>query len=262
MPFDVGKVKFGRRPDKPDKRDLQVPRFAHMGIGAPLPSSVDVFAGLSLPVYDQNRWGSCTANAGVVYRRFLCQRFAKYSAADQDLSRMALYYWERLANGDPNQDDGAEMRDIFTVLTSKGVPPESDDPYDGASLFQSPSAAAVTAAEAYKLGAYHRVLDVEGAKSCLASGYPVALGFTVYESFMNIDASGVMPMPAAGDSVAGGHAVVIRGYDDSREMFKVQNSWGSDWGAGGCFWMPYAFIENVTVSEPDMWIGHLSKPWK
>jgi C1A family cysteine protease len=255
---------LGRKPDRPDKRDLHLPRFAHLGIGAPLPSSVDVFAGLNLPVYDQGELGSCTANVGVLYRRFLARRLPAYSTADDDLSRLFLYYQERLIEGDQASDGGAEMRDVFKALANTGVCTETADPYDPAMVLSADannSPADVSAAATYKIGAYHRVPDVDAARSCLASGYPVALGFTVYASFEEIGSDGVMRMPASGEPELGGHAVTIRGYDDSRSEFLVQNSWGPDWGDAGCFRMPYQYLQETAISEPDLWMGHLGKPW-
>jgi C1A family cysteine protease len=260
---------LGRKADRPDERDYLI-ESAHIcsndgrEIAAPLPVNVDTFAGLSLPVYDQGELGSCTANAGVLYRRFLAQKFSKYSSPDQDLSRLFLYYQERLIDGDVLDDDGSHVRNVFKVLASTGVCLESEDPYVPA-YFASPARnnmpQELRSASQYKIGAYHRVPDVETARSVLASGYAIELGFVVYESFEDISGNGLMPMPKGGEQIIGGHAVVIRGYDDNREMFFLQNSWGLAWGSGGCFWMPYEFLSNSSLSQPDMWIGHLGKPW-
>lgn len=255
---------LGRKKDADDSRDLSLPRVRWIAVQAPLPSRVDVFAGLSLPVYDQGQLGSCTANAGVLYRRFLAQRFSKYSAPDEDLSRLFLYYQERKLDGDTGEDGGAQVRDVFRVLAKTGACSAALDPYVGAdfaSAALNDSPADIAAAAQYKIGAYHRVADIETARSCLASGYAIELGFTVYESFESIGADGIMPMPQAGEQIIGGHAVVIRGYDDSDSRFLIQNSWGPDWGDAGSFWMPYAFLENARLSQFDMWMGHMGKPW-
>jgi C1A family cysteine protease len=260
----LGRIRdIERGPDRPEEKTIEP--WSHLGIGAPLPTSIDVFAGLALPIYDQGQLGSCTADAGVLYRRFLAQRFSQFSARDQDLSRLFLYYQERKLpwNSDVGSDSGASVRDAMYVLAYTGVCPESDDPYVTAD-FADPnqnSSADLTAAVPYRIGAYHRVPDVDTARSVLASGYAIQLGFTVYESFESIGPDGVMPMPAPGEQVLGGHSPVMRGYDDTREMFFVQNSWGESWGANGCFWMPYAFLENASMSQADMWIGHMGKPW-
>jgi len=258
---------LGRRTDAPDKRDYHLNALPHLGVGAPLPSSVDVFHELHLPVYDQGSLGSCTANSGVLYRRFLAQKFAKYSATDEDLSRLFLYYQERRLpwNNDVNRDSGAAIRDVLYVLTRIGVCPETDDPYqpeDFSSDAVNDSAADLSNASAFRIGAYHRVPDGTTARQVLASGYAVLLGFTVYESFEEIKSNGVMQMPSPAETPLGGHAVVIRGYDDSRASFLVQNSWGESWGDRGCFWMPYAYLDQTQISEPDMWMGHLGKPWR
>ena len=43
----------------------------------------------------------------------------------------------------------------------------------------------------------------------------------------------------------GSHAVVAVGYDDKRQCIIVLNSWGSIWGNGGYFFMPYNFIKDT-----------------
>ncbi|MGH9325433.1 MAG: C1 family peptidase [Terriglobia bacterium] len=258
---------LGRKPDIADKRDFYLPAVTHLGVDAPLPCRVDVFAGLQLPVYDQGSLGSCTANAGVLYRRFLAQRFAQFPTQDEDLSRLFLYYQERKLpwNHDVNSDVGASIRDVFYVLAHIGTCPENDDPYlpmDFASPLLNDCPKVLADASGFRLGAYHRVADVQTAKSVLASGYAVILGFTVYESFENIGPGGKLQMPRQGEAILGGHAVVIRGYNDGNSEFLIQNSWGARWGDCGCFWMPYAFLDDTALSQFDMWMGHLGHPWR
>ncbi|HEV2418421.1 MAG TPA: C1 family peptidase [Terriglobia bacterium] len=261
---------LGRKADIHDHRDLvlEARQAAPLrDVGAPLPTAVDVFHELDLPVYDQGSLGSCTANSAVLYRRFLARRFAKYSAADTDLSRLFLYYQERKLpwNSDVNSDSGAAMRDAVYVLAHIGVCPESNDPYrpaDFSSDSLNNNERDISAAAAFRVGAYHRVPDAVTVRQVLASGYAVLLGFQVYPSFEEIKSDGLLPMPKQGEAPLGGHAVVIRGYDDSRACFFIQNSWGHAWGDHGCFWMPYEYIERSEISEPDMWMAHLGKPWR
>lgn len=260
---------LGRKKDPADARDLvlRAQQAAPLHeIGAPLPDSTDVFAGLNLPVYDQGSLGSCTANSGVLYRRFLAQRFAKYSAPDQDLSRLFLYYQERKLpwNDDVQADSGATIRDVLYVLAHTGVCPEREDPYqpaDFSSAILNDSARDIADAPPFRIGAYHRIPDAATARQVLASGYAVLLGFVVYPSFEEIGRDGIQPMPLPNENPMGGHAVVIRGYEDSRSSFYVRNSWGESWGDHGSFWMPYEYLERTELSNPDMWMGHLGKPW-
>lgn len=249
---------LGGRKDRPDTNDFTVNILSHLGIAAPLPPRADVLHGLTLPVYNQGQLGSCTANTGALFRRWLAQRFPKLSAADRDLSRLFLYYEERALpwNHSTGEDSGAEIRDIFKVLAKTGICPESDDPYNVKRFAVAPTEKDLVDAQAYRIGAYHRLVNLHTAKSCLASGYPLALGFPVYDSFDSIGADGVMPMPQAGEQLQGGHAVFCHGYDDDRGALVIQNSWGAGWGAGGHFYMPYAFVEKY-ADAIDMWTAHL-----
>ena len=41
----------------------------------------------------------------------------------------------------------------------------------------------------------------------------------------------------------GEHAVYIVGYDQEKEMFLCKNSFGTEWGDRGYFWMPYDYAK-------------------
>ncbi|MBN2082363.1 PQQ-binding-like beta-propeller repeat protein [bacterium] len=43
---------------------------------------------------------------------------------------------------------------------------------------------------------------------------------------------------------AGAHAMLIVGYDDAKQAFKVRNSWGTDWGDEGYCWIGYDTFAN------------------
>jgi len=54
--------------------------------------------------------------------------------------------------------------------------------------------------------------------------------------------TGVVPMPKKGEKQLGGHAMLIVGYDDDRQVFIVRNSFGRKWGLQGYCLIPYAYI--------------------
>jgi C1A family cysteine protease len=90
----------------------------------------------------------------------------------------------------------------------------------------------------------------------LATGLPIVIGFTVYESFESstVASTGMVPMPGHHEKQVGGHCVVLVGYDDSQSMFIVRNSWGTSWGMAGYFMMPYAYLTNPRLSS-DFWMA-------
>ena len=42
------------------------------------------------------------------------------------------------------------------------------------------------------------------------------------------------------------------GYDDSKQVFRVMNSWGSGWGQKGFFTLPYAYLASSELAA-DFW---------
>jgi C1A family cysteine protease len=252
---------MGARRDFHDSRDhvLRMMKHKREAMG-----EIDVFTGLSLPVYDQGRLGSCTANAGVLYRRWLAQKFPQYSSPDCNLSRLFLYYQERALpwNNTVNEDSGASTRDVMIVILKTGICPEIDFPYDVGRFASAPTQAAQMVATAYKDGAYHRVPDADGVISSLVSGYPVLIGTMLYPEFENIGPDGIMPIPKVGERPIGGHEMVIHGYSSARKAFRLQNSWGLGWGDHGHLWMPEQFLDDVDLSQADFAIAHLGPPWK
>ena len=64
--------------------------------------------------------------------------------------------------------------------------------------------------------------------------------------------SGVLRLPRQSEHVIGGHAVLAVGYDDSSATFQIRNSWGSDWGDGGYFTMPYSYVTDPNLCA-DFW---------
>jgi C1A family cysteine protease len=57
------------------------------------------------------------------------------------------------------------------------------------------------------------------------------------------DSSGVIPDPSSKDTIIGGHAVCIVGYDDAKKRLKFKNSWSRSWGDAGCAYISYSYAE-------------------
>ena len=82
----------------------------------------------------------------------------------------------------------------------------------------------------------------------------------VYESFESaaVAKSGIVPIPGHHEKKVGGHCVVLVGYDDSKSMFIVRNSWGTSWGQEGYFMMPYVYMTNARLSS-DFWMASITE---
>jgi C1A family cysteine protease len=97
---------------------------------------------------------------------------------------------------------------------------------------------------------------------CIASNYTFLYGMTVYSSFeSNVGSNGIVPVPNyTSEQVLGGHEILCFGYDDSKEMLHIRNSWGSDWGENGNFWLPYSMALDARVFM-EARISHFGNPW-
>lgn len=218
------------------------------------------------PVFDQLQLGSCTANATAAAFQY------DGILDDKDpgrLARLWIYWQERKLEGSLGQGDtGAEGSDAFKVARTVGIPPETAWPYNPAkynvaSYFdpKAPPAAAVHAETHYRLTKPVATPPrTEAAfKAVFSNKQTVAFGFTVYESFESseVASTGIVPMPAQGEQVLGGHEVLAVGYLKAEPNYALcRNSWGSEqtdgtaWGLAGdgYFLMPWQMLLSSQIA--------------
>jgi len=253
-------ARYGWKPDLPDQRDYSYAVPA--GVVQNIPGLVDLRPQCPA-VYNQGDIGSCTANAIAAALEF---DMTKQGLPSFTPSRLFIYYNERSMEGTVGSDAGAFIRDGIKSVASQGDCPESEWTYDGTAapggVFPPTAKAAIQPSpQCYTDAIQHKALtymsidqNLADMKGCLASGYPFVFGFTVYPSFESpaVASGGIVPIPAAGEQTIGGHAVLAVGYDDSKSMFVIRNSWGQAWGLAGYFYMPYAYLLDNNLSD-DFW---------
>lgn len=107
--------------------------------------------------------------------------------------------------------------------------------------------------------------DLASIKQALAQGFPVVFGITIpndtdqqLQNYTNSVVStsqyvNSMDYVSNSSNFSGGHAIVIVGYDDNRQAFLIRNSWGTDWGINGHFYLAYTFVSNPNLAN-DFWV--------
>ena len=226
---------------------------------ASLPVKIDLRAWCA-PIEDQGALGSCTANAGVGMIEFYEK---KAYGVWLDASRLFLYKATRNLLGWTG-DTGAYLRTTMGAMALFGVPPEKYWPYKIASFDAEPTAFLYAFAQSFQALNYYR-LDPVGTtptnllsqiKTNLAGNLPSMFGFTVYDSISQANGAGKgkIPFPCPTDKVAGGHAIMAIGYDDTLAIkntnggktttgaLLIRNSWGTSWGDVGYGWLPYEYV--------------------
>jgi C1A family cysteine protease len=247
--------KFGALRDVHDVRDRKYRASLWPEL---VPQHVDLRE-WSGPIKDQGSEGSCTGHAFSSAREWIAR---KYEKASPTLSPQYLYVEELIAEACFPNDAGAMPRTACRMLTAKGCCEATLYPYV-AGKFATPTAEQMQSALKYRTSAYHRIESLLDFFRCLAdpTPWPVTVGFTVHESFMTqqVADTGLMPIPKPEELQPGGHEVLCVGYDMSKRLALMQNSWGDGWGQRGYFWMPF---EVVASADTDLWMVHTGGPWK
>ncbi|AXG69755.1 papain family cysteine protease [Kordia sp. SMS9] len=260
-------------PNKSIKEILEEIR-KKMNIKGKLEKKVDLRKWCS-PIKNQGNIGSCTAFAAVgMYEYFQKRVHNKYI----DGSELFVYKTTRnILNW--KGDTGGYLRTAMGSLALFGVPPTSSYPYETDKYDEEPPAFIYSYGQNFQALSYFR-LDPLGAsasqtlteiKNLLAIGIPSMMGFTCYTALEHPDTekTGKIPFPGENESVLGGHAVMVIGYDDDLVIKNpidgkskkggliIRNSWGK-WGDDGYGYIPYEYVKQKLAS--DFW-SIISAEW-
>jgi C1A family cysteine protease len=244
----VAKHIYNLRPSIPDHRDF----LFSAPIGTALPTSADLGSAIP-PIKDQGQEGSCTGFSLSSAREVVAKEHGNYVP----FSPAFIYYEERLKEHTQNQDSGAYIRDGLSVLRAMGVCPETDFPYVVGGYATAPPQQAMIDAHEYRITSYSRLPGLSALKYAIVNKHPAVLGIAVYQSFEAVGADGKVPMPAAGEELLGGHAILVVGYHNDAHApgggwLTLNNSWGKGEGKHGQFFLPYAYATNAQYTF-EMW---------
>lgn len=148
------------------------------------------------------------------------------------------YIYEKAKKHDESSgSEGTWLNTIAYVIEQFGVPLEQVWPYKALSraLPAGKTWKDLDDAAEYKAKLY-RLSKFEDIAQQLSAGRPVLTGITVYGSSLQsaeVIRTGRFLMPLPGEEPAGGHAVVIVGWNPKDKVFLFANSWGTGWGAKG-----------------------------
>lgn len=213
-------------------------------------SSVDLSTSPYLPpVGDQQQMPSCTAWA-TGYGMASYEAAKQISQAPSDDSRRAsaidLFVKTRDAEGvGCSTQDGTYPQDALDIMTRNGVATLAQVPYvNGCIAASSYHSVRINGSKAISPS------DSGTIKAMLTAGHPVAMAADTYTDFQNWGFSHHDDSVYSGNGQVlphGGHCMLVVGYDDSKQAYKIMNSWGTSFGNQGFFWMSYHTFSQVTA---------------
>jgi len=177
-----------------------------------------------------------------------------YAAASQTARRNGLgaglilspSFTYNIISGDHTCRFPTSTSATLDVLKNVGTLPIEEYVFDAGWCGRQPTAAEKRGRYRIKNWSRFDATDLTMVKQQLTRGVAVVFGMRVGATVMGWRGDGII----TGDRDLGGsHAIVVVGFDDDRQAFRILNSWGRNWGDGGYGWFGYDFWKrNVKVA--------------
>jgi hypothetical protein len=208
--------------------------------GTNLSSSVDLSEKLPTPG-NQGKQNSCVGWA----TGYALKAYQEKLETNTLLYFSPSFIYNQINNG---RDGGSSMVDALNVLSQQGICTYNEMPYNENDYLTKPTDLQRSKAQKYKIDFWRRVnvTDLKEVKAQINAGFPVVIAVHVDEGFLKIKAydNNSIWKKQIGNKL-GGHAMLIVGYDDNNNAFKIINSWGTEWGSNGYCWIDYNYFPSV-----------------
>ncbi len=235
----------------PTEDELRSVPLAHTPFsGTELPANADLSPDLPPPGF-QGKQNSCVgwalAYAMKSYQEKQEQGYADFyqgNTLHPDKIFSPAFIYNQTNNG---RDGGVHIHIALNLLQEKGVCTWNDMPYSSTDYRIKPNARALQNAKKYRINTWRRVntQSTREIKTHIQAGFPVIIGAMVDQSFESFNNPPGWIWRQTGGAVTGAHAMLVIGYDDSKQAFKVMNSWGHQWGDQGYGWIDYQHFRSV-----------------
>ncbi|MBT9330403.1 C1 family peptidase [Paracidobacterium acidisoli] len=166
------------------------------------------------------------------------------------MTRIEHSIWSLRSEGDVHDGLGASCgttgwpTTAFNWMKTNGVADPGSWPYETSNEAYKPTSD--RDGRTVKLADYVTLSNIQDQKSWIDNVGPLSACFTVYNDFFGYGPNSGVYTANTSTGVAGGHCIVIVGYDDSKQAWLIRNSWNTGWGMEGYGWFGYgqADIDN------------------
>ncbi len=226
-----------------------------LGIESTLPVAFDLSKDMP-PVRSQENQGSCASWAVGYYLKSYHEHIehgTTYGTGD-DYSGVfsPAFLYNKLRVNKNSCKGGSYLLDNLKMLAVSGISSWNSMPYSDKSCNAKPSSRATKEAKCSKVLAY-RVVPTNNRTSNMDMKYhliddkPIVISIVVLDEFYNPTnkIEGEYIQKEYNGNGNGYHAIVVVGYDDNKNAFKIINSWGTDWGNSGYLWIDYSVFNKI-----------------
>lgn len=223
-----------------DRKQLVNIPFADVPFGGTeLPESVD-WSSKMPEVGNQGAQQSCVAWS-VAYA---LKSYQENVQLGEKMLFSPSFIYNQINNG---ENVPTAVPDALRVLSEQGVCLLDEMPYDEKDWKSKPTGTLRESAKRFRIANWRQIntADIKEVKTFLAGGLPVIVGAQVSEEFIQDGfRKGADYEWKEKGKPSGGHAMLVVGYDNTKEAFRVINSWGKNWGDGGYVWVDYKLFQD------------------
>ncbi len=185
---------------------------------------------------------------------------------NQNAFSPSFIYNQIKAYGDNSCQRGSYIADAMKLMNTTGILKKNEFAYNSTNCTTKPTNYGIQKAKDHKIITFERLARwdnpynlVGKVKKAIANKNPVVIGMFKYGKLSGPGELWTAPSTPS----AGGHAMVVVGYDDTKHggAFEIMNSWGTQFRNNGFFWVKYNDFKNhiktayvlvdTTESKPD-----------
>lgn len=212
-----------------------------------LPNSFDLSIYLP-PIRSQGNQGSCVSWAISYHMKSIQEKIEKGINFTNDDITSPAYTYNQITQGNCT---GTQLVQTLELLKNKGVCSWGSFPYTDTNCSIQPTAEQDALALENRINDYKCLSGinmVNEMKGLIFQNTPIIIASYLSAEFGKTDEFGLTAYREhpVDYSLERCHAMLVVGYSDVYNAFKVINSWGPDWGDNGFVWIDYKAFDNVT----------------